>query len=138
MWPGTTDYKTVNGRTGDGFSPDQAGRPRGTTGKLLIHGVTSSGKTEVYMQTIAEVIAAGKTAIMLVPEIALTKQITDRFIARFGKENIAVLHSKLTKRERFDEWMRIRKRSGEDCNRRPAWCLCSLRQYRRHHFRRGA
>ena len=76
---------------------------------FLIHGVTSSGKTEVYMQTIAEVIAAGKTAIMLVPEIALTKQITDRFIARFGKENIAVLHSKLTKRERFDEWMRIRK-----------------------------
>ena len=76
---------------------------------FLIHGVTSSGKTEVYMQTIAEVIAGGKTAIMLVPEIALTKQITDRFIGRFGKENIAVLHSKLTKRERFDEWMRIRR-----------------------------
>ncbi|SCJ77526.1 Primosomal protein N' [uncultured Eubacterium sp.] len=76
---------------------------------FLIHGVTSSGKTEVYMQTIAEVTARGKTAVMLVPEIALTKQITDRFIARFGKENIAVLHSKLTKRERFDEWMRIRK-----------------------------
>lgn len=76
---------------------------------FLIHGVTSSGKTEVYMQTIAEVIAGGKTAIMLVPEIALTKQITDRFIGRFGKEKIAVLHSKLTKRERFDEWMRIRR-----------------------------
>lgn len=76
---------------------------------FLIHGVTSSGKTEVYMQTIDEVIAGGKTAIMLVPEIALTKQITDRFIGRFGKENIAVLHSKLTKRERFDEWMRIRR-----------------------------
>lgn len=75
---------------------------------FLIHGVTGSGKTEVYMQVIAEVLAASKTAIMLVPEIALTKQIIDRFIARFGKKSIAVLHSKLTKRERFDEWQRIR------------------------------
>lgn len=78
---------------------------------FLIHGVTGSGKTEVYMQVIAKVLAAGKTAVMLVPEIALTKQITDRFIARFGKKTIAVLHSKLTQRERFDEWSRIR--SGE-------------------------
>jgi len=78
---------------------------------FLLHGVTGSGKTEVYMQVIAEVLAQGKTAIMLVPEIALTKQILDRFIGRFGKSNIAVLHSKLTPRERFDEWMRIR--SGE-------------------------
>lgn len=76
---------------------------------FLLHGVTGSGKTEVYMQVIAETLAMGRTAIMLVPEIALTKQITDRFISRFGKENIAVLHSKLTKRERFDEWMRIRR-----------------------------
>ena len=75
---------------------------------FLIHGVTGSGKTEVYMQSIAKVLAAGKTAIMLVPEIALTKQILERFIGRFGKEQIAVLHSKLTPRERFDEWMRIR------------------------------
>ncbi len=75
---------------------------------FLIHGVTGSGKTEIYMQVIAKVLAQGKTAIMLVPEIALTKQIIDRFIARFGKETIAVLHSKLSKRERFDEWMRIR------------------------------
>lgn len=75
---------------------------------FLIHGVTSSGKTEIYMQAIKEAINCGKTAIMLVPEIALTKQMTDRFIGRFEKENIAVLHSKLTKRERFDEWVRIR------------------------------
>ena len=76
---------------------------------FLIHGVTGSGKTEVYMQVIACVLEEGKTAIMLVPEIALTKQILERFIGRFGKEQIAVLHSKLTPRERFDEWMRIRK-----------------------------
>lgn len=78
---------------------------------FLIHGVTGSGKTEIYMQAIARVIAGGRTAIMLVPEIALTKQITERFIGRFGREKLAILHSKLTKRERFDEWARIA--SGE-------------------------
>ncbi len=78
---------------------------------FLIHGVTSSGKTEVYMQAIAEALLFDKTAIMLVPEIALTEQTVERFIGRFGKDTIAVLHSKLTERERFDEWMRIR--SGE-------------------------
>ncbi len=75
---------------------------------FLIHGVTGSGKTEVYMQAIEKVLDQGRTAIMLVPEIALTKQILDRFIGRFGKDQIAVLHSKLTRRERFDEWLRIR------------------------------
>ena len=78
---------------------------------FLIHGVTSSGKTEVYMQAVSEALMFDKTAIMLVPEIALTEQTVERFIGRFGKEKIAVLHSKLTGRERFDEWMRIR--SGE-------------------------
>ncbi len=76
---------------------------------FLIHGVTGSGKTEVYMQSIAKALSKGKTALMLVPEIALTRQITDRFIARFGADNIAILHSKLTMRERFDEWVRIRR-----------------------------
>ncbi|WP_425755001.1 replication restart helicase PriA [Ihubacter sp. rT4E-8] len=76
---------------------------------FLLHGVTGSGKTEVYMQAIARVLTKGRSAIMLVPEIALTKQVMERFISRFGKENIAILHSKLTKRERFDEWMRIRR-----------------------------
>lgn len=76
---------------------------------FLLHGVTGSGKTEVYMQAIAKTLAKGRTAIMLVPEIALTKQVLDRFIGRFGKSSIAVLHSKLTRRERFDEWMRIRR-----------------------------
>lgn len=76
---------------------------------FLLHGVTGSGKTEVYMQVIAKAISRGKTAIMLVPEIALTGQTMERFIGRFGKKSVAILHSKLTKRERFDEWMRIRK-----------------------------
>ena len=74
---------------------------------FLMHGITGSGKTEIYMQTIEKCISAGKTAIMLVPEISLTPQIIDRFIGRFGKEDIAVLHSKLSLGERYDEWRRI-------------------------------
>ena len=79
--------------------------------KFLLYGVTGSGKTEVYLQLIDEVINMNKTAIVLVPEISLTPQMLDRFIARFGKEKIAVLHSKLSVGERHDEWERIK--SGE-------------------------
>ena len=74
---------------------------------FLLHGVTGSGKTEVYMQAIAHVLEQGRQAVMLVPEIALTKQIIERFAGRFGKKELAVLHSRLTMRERYDEWMRI-------------------------------
>lgn len=76
---------------------------------FLLHGVTGSGKTEVYMQAIGEALYKGKTAIMLVPEISLTKQIIDRFIGRFGSQEIAVLHSRLSLGERYDQWMRIRE-----------------------------
>lgn len=76
---------------------------------FLIHGVTGSGKTEVYMRTSEECLAEGRTVIMLVPEISLTKQIVERFLGRFGHENIAVLHSKLGPGERYDEWTRIRR-----------------------------
>lgn len=76
---------------------------------FLLHGVTASGKTEVYMQAIEKVASMGKTAIMLVPEISLTKQMLETFTERFGKEVIAVLHSKLTQRERHDEWRRIKE-----------------------------
>ncbi|MFC2662170.1 MAG: primosomal protein N', partial [Eubacterium sp.] len=75
---------------------------------FLLHGVTSSGKTEVYMRVIQHALDMGKTAILLVPEIALTEQIVRRLLGRFDREEIAVLHSKLTRRERFDEWMRLR------------------------------
>lgn len=78
---------------------------------FLVHGVTSSGKTEVYMKSIEKCLAKGKTAIMLVPEISLTSQTIEKFAKRFGKEKIAVLHSRLTKRERYEEWHRLR--SGE-------------------------
>ena len=73
----------------------------------LIYGITGSGKTEIYMQLIDVSLKQGKSSLMLVPEISLTPQTIDRFIARFGK-NIAVLHSKLSQGERFDEWKKIK------------------------------
>ncbi len=76
------------------------------TQTYLIHGVTGSGKTEVYLQIIDKVLNEGKNAIVLVPEISLTPQITDRFLSRFGRV-VAILHSKLSGGERYDEWHRI-------------------------------
>ena len=76
--------------------------------EFLLKGVTGSGKTEVYLQLIEKVLEKGKRALVLVPEISLTPQIIDRFLARFG-ECIAVLHSKLSNGERFDEWNKIKK-----------------------------
>ena len=76
---------------------------------FLIHGVTNSGKTEIYMRVIAECIARGKAAVMLVPEISLTAQTIQRFTDRFGTENIAVLHSKLSDGERYEQWQKARR-----------------------------
>ncbi len=73
---------------------------------ILIFGVTGSGKTEVYMQGIAECLSRGQEAIVLVPEISLTPQTTMRFRARFG-DQVSVLHSHLSDGERFDEWTKI-------------------------------
>ncbi len=75
---------------------------------FLLHGVTGSGKTEVYLHAIAHALALGKTALMLTPEIALTPQLIRRFRGRFS-EGIAVLHSGLSPGERYDEWRRIRR-----------------------------
>ncbi|MFD1677275.1 primosomal protein N' [Alicyclobacillus fodiniaquatilis] len=78
----------------------------GSRQTLILHGVTGSGKTEVYIRAIEQALIADKGAIVLVPEIALTPQMVGRFYARFG-ERIAVLHSGLSKGERRDEWSRI-------------------------------
>ncbi len=80
--------------------------------QFLLYGVTGSGKTEVYLQLIEKVLNKGKNAIVLVPEISLTPQMLDRFISRFGKEEIAILHSKLSIGERHDEWERIREKKA--------------------------
>jgi len=75
--------------------------------EILLHGITGSGKTEVYMQFIECAISKGKTAIVLVPEISLTPQVIKRFRSRFG-ESIAVLHSRLSLGERYDQWRLIK------------------------------
>jgi primosomal protein N' (replication factor Y) len=77
---------------------------------VLLHGVTGSGKTEVYLQAIDEVLSLGKRALVLVPQIALTPQTVERFRARFvGKKvGVAVLHSHLSSGERHDQWQQIR------------------------------
>ncbi|MGI6777026.1 MAG: primosomal protein N' [Acetivibrionales bacterium] len=76
--------------------------------ELLLHGVTGSGKTEVYLQLIQYAIDMGKQAIVLVPEISLTPQMVDRFKGRFG-DDVAVLHSRLSPGERYDQWRLIKE-----------------------------
>ena len=75
---------------------------------FLLHGITSSGKTEVYLQCIDDVINKGKNAIVLIPEISLTPQTVERFKSRFG-ENVAVMHSQMTGGRRFREWKNIKE-----------------------------
>lgn len=79
----------------------------GQSRTFLLHGVTGSGKTEVFLRCIEEVIRCGKSAIVLVPEIALTPQTVERFVGRFGRR-VAILHSRLSLGERYDEHKRIR------------------------------
>lgn len=76
--------------------------------KFLIHGVTGSGKTEIYLQLVEEMLKLGKDSIILVPEISLTPQTIERFVGRFG-DLVAVLHSKLSYGERFDQWRKIKE-----------------------------
>jgi primosomal protein N' (replication factor Y) len=81
---------------------------------LLLHGVTGSGKTEVYLRAVAGALERGRSAIVLVPEIALTPQTAGRFVERFG-DDVAVMHSRLSPRERYDEWWRMRRGEARVC-----------------------
>ena len=76
---------------------------------FLLHGVTGSGKTEVYLRALARVLEAGNSGLVLVPEIALTPQTVERFRARFESAGVAVLHSHLSDAERREEWMRLQR-----------------------------
>ena len=93
----------IGGRGATALPGDGRGAPR----PVLLHGVTGSGKTEIYLQAIARLLEEGKGAIVLVPEISLTPQTVRRFAGRFGGQ-VAVLHSALSDGERYDEWHRIR------------------------------
>ena len=87
---------------------------KGDDRRLLLHGVTGSGKTEVYLRAVAAALERGLSAIVLVPEIALTPQTAGRFVDRFG-HTVAILHSRLTARERYDEWTRLRSGQARVC-----------------------
>ncbi|GIO10741.1 primosomal protein N' [Cohnella xylanilytica] len=89
------------------FGPIAAAVGEGRHEVFLLHGVTGSGKTEIYLQAIQRCLEQGKEAIVLVPEISLTPQMVERFKSRFG-ERVAVLHSRLSNGERYDEWRKIR------------------------------
>jgi len=84
-----------------------AGIVSDTKAAYLIHGVTGSGKTEIYLSAIEEAIKIGKDAILLIPEISLTPQMVSQILARFG-DNAAVLHSRLTLKQRYNEWFKIK------------------------------
>ena len=88
----------------------EAGAPR----ELLLHGVTGSGKTEVYLAAVEAALAGGRGAIVLVPEIGLAPQAVARFRARLG-DRVAVLHSALSPGERYDEWLRLREGEASVC-----------------------
>ena len=88
--------------------------PAGADRGLLLHGVTGSGKTEVYIRAVGAALERGRSAIVLVPEIALTPQTAGRFVERFG-DAVAILHSALTQRERYDEWTRLRSGEARVC-----------------------
>ena len=91
-----------------GSAPDDGDR------RLLLHGVTGSGKTEVYLHAVAATLERGQTAIVLVPEIGLTPQTASRFAERFG-DTVAILHSGLSDGERYDEWLRLRRGQATVC-----------------------
>jgi len=97
-----------SGANGSGAGANGSGAP------LLLHGVTGSGKTEVYLRAVAATLERGRSAIVLVPEIALTPQTAGRFVERFG-DAVAVMHSRLSPRERYDEWWRLRRGEARVC-----------------------
>jgi primosomal protein N' (replication factor Y) len=96
------------------LAPVEAAIAAGRGERFLLHGVTASGKTEVYLRAVAAALERGRGAIVLVPEIALTPQIVARFVARFG-DTVAVLHSGLSEGERRDEWLRLRRGEARVC-----------------------
>ncbi|MGD0652316.1 MAG: primosomal protein N' [Verrucomicrobiia bacterium] len=105
----------IDGATesGSDLSAAMVGAPRplphsASSKPILIHGVTGSGKTEVYLQAIEYALHQGKDSIVLVPEISLTPQTVERFRARFPKQQVTVLHSHLSEGERHDQWHKIR------------------------------
>jgi primosomal protein N' (replication factor Y) len=104
----------AGGAGGAGAGGAERGAGAGGGGRFLLHGVTGSGKTEVYLRAVQATLEAGRGAVVLVPEIALTPQTVARFQARFG-DIVAVLHSGLGHGERYEEWLRLRTGEARVC-----------------------
>lgn len=104
----TREYKKYENKQLTVLQQEAVNTISGEGNKFLLHGVTGSGKTEIYMNIAQKTIDQGKEGIILVPEISLTPQMVERFKGRFGN-NIAVFHSRLSQGERFDEWMRVKR-----------------------------
>ena len=103
-----------------------------TARPILLHGVTGSGKTEIYLQAIRAALGRGRTAIVLVPEISLTPQTVERFKGRFAEaqDAVAVLHSHLSEGERHDEWHKIHSWPGPDRHWAAQRCLRAAQESR--------
>lgn len=99
--------KVLNHEQKSAYDEISASMDKEEPGTYLLHGITGSGKTEVYLQVIQKALDDGRSAIMLVPEIALTPQMVNRFKRRFG-DDVAVLHSGLSAGEKYDEWRKIK------------------------------
>ncbi len=117
--PPQLDRRAVRGARGAGRAHALAAREEGpaarrASSRQLLHGVTGSGKTEIYLRAAAVALEQGRGAIVLVPEIALTPQIVGRFVERFG-DTVAVLHSQLRPAERYEEWRRLRAGEARVC-----------------------
>ena len=106
--PATPEQTAALAAVAARMDTDGGGQP------LLLHGVTGSGKTEVYLRSVEMALARGRSAIVLVPEIALTPQTAGRFVERFG-DLVAVVHSRLAARQRYDEWWRMRSGEARVC-----------------------
>jgi len=100
---------TLNSRQQDAFDAIRSGIEHNSFATFLLHGVTGSGKTQVYIESIRVALGAGKTAIVLVPEISLTPQTVHRFKAHFG-EQVVSLHSRMSTAERYEAWRMIREK----------------------------
>ncbi|MDH6364291.1 primosomal protein N' (replication factor Y) [Enterococcus sp. PF1-24] len=108
----TTQHLQLNDQQAQALQAILAGKEAADSQVFLLEGITGSGKTEVYLQAISEVLVQGETAMMLVPEISLTPQMVERFKGRFG-EQVAVLHSGLSQGEKYDEWRKIERNEAQ-------------------------
>src|SRR4029434_2505848 len=108
------DMLTLTDRQQDALDRITEQLSKGTYGAFLVHGVTGSGKTEIYLRAMRAVLERGRTALMLVPEIALTPVFARRLRAHFA-DDVAILHSSLSEGERLDEWNRLRQGEARVC-----------------------